>query len=283
METYRKEIKVFIVLSYFLLSLFFHIFCDSTIPNPSDPFDSWKFAILMYTPTIAAILTAKIFKTDPFPKNQIFGSVNKWILLALISPLIISILSVAISIILIPGVYFNPDLTGLSGQGDQVSSEFFKQNKLRYLLINLLQSVSSAWGISTLMAFGEELGWRGFLFERLKQKSTLIKILIIGPIWGLWHAPLILKGYNYPTNPIAGVAMMVLVCTVLSALSNLIREKSGSVWGSAVFHGSFNSFGYLSLAPIMGDSTSFYVGFMGLSGVISMILIYFLLIRFIKN
>jgi uncharacterized protein len=273
MELYRKEINVFIAISYLLLSLFFIIFCNSTLPNPSDPLDSWKFAVLMYTPTLAAILTSKIFKTKPFNKNEIFGSINKWTFYSLIIPIFISIISVFVSIALIPDVYFNPDLTGFSSESAGSGSYIFKQNRVGYIIMSLLQSISSAWGMSTVMAFGEELGWRGFLFERLKSKSVLSKILIIGPIWGLWHSPLILKGYNYPTNPVAGVAMMALTCTVLSALSNYIREKSGSVWGSAIFHGSFNSFGYISLMPLRGDSSTFYVGFMGFSGIISMLLI----------
>lgn len=282
MDIYRKEIILFTFLSYLLLSIFFIVFCGSNIPNPTDPLDSWKYAVLMYTPTIAAFITSKIFKTDPFPKNEIFGTVNKWTILALIIPLFTSILSAVVSVILIPGISHNPDLTGLSGLSFQESA-FIKQNKTSYLVFSLLQSISSAWGISTLMAFGEELGWRGFLFERLRTKSTLVKILIIGPIWGLWHTPLILKGYNYPSDPVAGVAMMALACTALTALSNFIREKSGSVWGAAIFHGSFNSFGYLSLIPLKGDATSFSVGFMGLSGIISICLMYIVLTRLFKS
>jgi hypothetical protein len=33
--------------------------------------------------------------------------------------------------------------------------------------------------------------------------------LIVGVIWGLWHAPLIAIGFNYPGMPVLGILMMI--------------------------------------------------------------------------
>jgi membrane protease YdiL (CAAX protease family) len=39
--------------------------------------------------------------------------------------------------------------------------------------------------------FGEEIGWRGFLADRLLQKTSRGRTaLIVWPIWALWHLPL---------------------------------------------------------------------------------------------
>ncbi|SDT14425.1 CPBP family intramembrane glutamic endopeptidase [Actinoplanes derwentensis] len=47
--------------------------------------------------------------------------------------------------------------------------------------------------INLIPALGEELGWRGWLFPRLMPLGAIPAILISGVIWGVWHAPLILR------------------------------------------------------------------------------------------
>ncbi len=56
---------------------------------------------------------------------------------------------------------------------------------------------------------GEELGWRGFLLKQCSYMDFWKMSLVIGIIWGLWHAPIIIQGYNYPQNPVIGVFMMI--------------------------------------------------------------------------
>lgn len=48
---------------------------------------------------------------------------------------------------------------------------------------------------------GEELGWRGFQFEETKLLGFWRSSLLIGVLWGLWHAPVIMMGYNYSGEP----------------------------------------------------------------------------------
>lgn len=55
--------------------------------------------------------------------------------------------------------------------------------------------------INLLPALGEELGWRGWLLPKPLPLGTLPALLVSGVIWGLWHAPIILLGYNYPDAP----------------------------------------------------------------------------------
>lgn len=70
------------------------------------------------------------------------------------------------------------------------------------------------WGIIS-GPFSEEFGWRGFLTDRLFDKTTLFRMsLFVGFIWGLWHLPL----YFYPAqiqhewfmiNPFLGLSFIV--------------------------------------------------------------------------
>jgi membrane protease YdiL (CAAX protease family) len=70
--------------------------------------------------------------------------------------------------------------------------------------------------------------------------------LLIGLAWGLWHAPLIAQGYNYPGSPWSGVLAMVAFCTGMSFVLTAVREMTGSVIPVAATHGMFNG-----IAPIL--------------------------------
>jgi membrane protease YdiL (CAAX protease family) len=44
---------------------------------------------------------------------------------------------------------------------------------------------------ATLIPFVEELGWRGYVLDRLQAKwNALMSTLIVGSVWSLWHLPL---------------------------------------------------------------------------------------------
>ncbi|WP_084965629.1 CPBP family intramembrane glutamic endopeptidase [Thermoactinospora rubra] len=118
-------------------------------------------------------------------------------------------------------------------------------------LIVVLQLVGAALTgpvLNAVPAFGEEWGWRGWLLPRLVEaRGVPFAIVVSGVIWGAWHAPLTLLGYNYPTlGPLA--APFFLGFTVLAgALLAWLRLRSGSVWPCVIAHGSLNAVG-----PVVG-------------------------------
>lgn len=96
--------------------------------------------------------------------------------------------------------------------------------------------------LNLIPALGEELGWRGWLLPKLMPMGAVPAILVSGVIWGLWHAPLILLGYNYPTAPgWLGVLMMVGMCVLVGGVFGWLRIRSQSVWPAALAHGAFNA------------------------------------------
>ncbi len=96
--------------------------------------------------------------------------------------------------------------------------------------------------INLIPAMGEELGWRGWLLPKLLPLGIAPAVLLSGVIWGLWHAPLILLGYNYPTAPgWLGLLAMCGMCIVIGAVFSWLRIRSGSVWAPALAHGAFNA------------------------------------------
>ena len=71
--------------------------------------------------------------------------------------------------------------------------------------IQIAFSITLAPLLNTVFALGEELGWRGFLLPSLLPLGQWRAILMSGVIWGIWHAPAILQGHNYPSQPMLGV------------------------------------------------------------------------------
>jgi membrane protease YdiL (CAAX protease family) len=121
------------------------------------------------------------------------------------------------------------------------------------LILALLGAVVAAVTVNLPFMLGEELGWRGYLFQRLASWSPLRRVAFTGAVWGLWHAPLILAGHNYPGHPLQGVGMMVLFCGVLALLFDWTRVRTGSVWSSCLLHGIINgSAGAFSIYTLGG-------------------------------
>ena len=116
-----------------------------------------------------------------------------------------------------------------------------------------------AFTLNIPFMLGEELGWRGYLWQRIAHWQGLHRVLFTGVVWGLWHAPLIAMGHNYPGHPVAGGAMMVALCLFLGVLFDWTRARSGSVWSSVLLHGLINgSAGGFALfawggAPLVGS------------------------------
>lgn len=109
------------------------------------------------------------------------------------------------------------------------------------LLIQLAAVPVAAIVPNGLLAAGEEIGWRGYLTPALMPLGRVPMVLISGVIWGLWHAPLVLLGYNFGTTSWWGPAAMVGGCTTVGALLAWVRLRTGSVWPAAVGHGAMNA------------------------------------------
>jgi len=92
------------------------------------------------------------------------------------------------------------------------------------------------------LAAGEEIGWRGYMLPRLVRLAGIpVAVIASGVAWGLWHAPVILLGYNYARPGIDGLVLMVIGCVCVGAWFAWLRIRGGSVWPAIFAHGALNA------------------------------------------
>jgi uncharacterized protein len=178
-------------------------------------------------------------------------------LVSALAPLLVSPVIALLSKLMFPTVInlsANPGdslLKNLDRYG--LSQEQIAQAKESIVLKNILPTaifggLFAGITINAVAAFGEELGWRGWLLRHLKDSGLPLwqRVTVSGLMWGAWHWPLLYCGYNYPEHPKIGMALFPIFCTALSAISSLVTEVNDSklsVLNASVFHGEINAFG----------------------------------------
>ena len=88
--------------------------------------------------------------------------------------------------------------------------------------------------IATPILWGEEFGWRGYLQLRLFGNRPLLGAMVTGLIWGLWHIPINLRGYNFPDHPVLGMLVFTVSTTMLSIIFGWLRIRTGSIWPASL-------------------------------------------------
>lgn len=220
-------------------------------------------ALAMLIPLAAVAVTRLIAKEPMFRNLGISFKVNRWWFAGW---LFIPILALAImgASALMPGESWSPDNETVAAAMKQIPGNM---GTWGFIGITLISGLLAGMTINAVFAFGEEIGWRGYLVELFKGQGFIRTSVVTGAIWGLWHAPLILNGHNYPQHPVAGVFMMVLMCILFTPILFYFRQKSGSVIVAAIMHGTFNGVVGLSNIFVL-PFNDLLVGAPGLAGML---------------
>jgi membrane protease YdiL (CAAX protease family) len=207
---------------------------------------------MMLTPAASALLTRKL-TGDTRPARQTLGLAGgrfrrlwPYLLLGWLGPLVLGALAVALAAL---AGAFRTDLRHFSGLAEMLTARGPLPFPITVIVgLQVVQLLVAGPLINSPLALGEELGWRGYLRDGLATRPRWQLIVITGVVWGGWHAPLILLGYNFPgLNPVAGVGMMIVFTLLVSALLEWLRGASGSVWSTALAHGSVNALQNLAI------------------------------------
>lgn len=243
------------------------------------PAYAWVISTIgMFSPLVATVVVARISR-EKWSESVGLRFRGRWgriILWALLGTLIPVAIAVASSIIMVlrgvPG-----DLTGrtwatlvqqqLAEAGLEVSIPVAAAIVLGGAAINLL--------VSAVSAFGEEVGWRGWLWRELKPLGFTAAVVVGGVIWSLWHLPIVLIGHNYPGMPRGfAIGLFLVFCIALNLLLGAITERSGGNPVPAAFaHSAINATAAIALGLVATEATteqmSWYIdSVMGATGIV---------------
>jgi uncharacterized protein len=225
-------------------------------------------AAVMWVPALTAFLTTRFITREGIGVlNLRFGAARAYLLTALLIPVAYVV------------IYALTALLGL-GRPDWQLVDFLA--RLRSMGVDvagappgplLLAGLFAGTTLVTpfmnsLFGLGEEIGWRGFLLPRLMPLGKAKAYLLVGVIWGLWHAPLVLVGFNYaPYNNWLGILAMCGLTTAFGIFVNELTLRHNSTILAGWMHGVFNSQSYgiwrilfVGVNPLLG----------GITGVVSM-------------
>ena len=220
----------------------------------------------MFIPLVATLICQKSSK-EPLLRNVgISWKINRWWFFGWLTFPIVALLT----------LLFTDWISGIDTHTEvmQALCESMPIGPAGAVAFTLLSGMLAGVTINALFAFGEEVGWRGYLLRQFKGKSFLGTAVIIGIIWGLWHAPLILMGHNYPRHPQWGVLMMVVVSILMSFIIQYFRIKSGSVIVAAIMHGTCNAVAGTTMLFVGLDRFNDLLdGACGLAGILAMLVV----------
>ena len=90
---------------------------------------------------------------------------------------------------------------------------------------------------------GEELGWRGFALPRLQaRQSALVASLILGVIWGLWHAPKFFLTGQLASELLFFLVFLVSILAQTILMTWVYNNTGGSLLLATLFHFSSDAF-----------------------------------------
>lgn len=206
-------------------------------------------AVSMWAPAAAVWITKKLTANEkivyPSMKPRFKGNI-RWYLAAWLGPAALALVGAVLYFLLFP-TRFDSSLSYLN---ELVSSQTGAALPESTVLVVAISQIAAALtygpAINTFFAFGEEVGWRGFLFPAFAERMSKRKAhLLTGVIWGAWHIPINTMGHNYGTEywgyPWLGAIIFCLFTFCVGVLLSWLTEKTNSIWPASLAHGAINA------------------------------------------
>lgn len=134
------------------------------------------------------------------------------------------------------------------------------------LLLIIVQSLFMAL-IATPLLWGEEFGWRSYLQIRLFSDNPVVAAVATGIIWGVWHYPLNMRGYNFPEHPVLGLVVFPVSTVFLSIIFGWLRLRTKSIWPASLAHAATNAVGgSLTMLLLIRGGNLIFVNYLGILG-----------------
>lgn len=235
---------------------------------------------VMWAPALGAFLTARIFREKVVPYGWRFGRFLPYAVILVAVPVVFAV-AYCLTVLLGLGT-LDLGLKGFFASAEKVIGHPLPTTPPPAALIGFifLLSTLAAPFINSLFGLGEEIGWRGYLLPRLMPLGKVRAYLILGVIWGAWHAPLVAVGFAFPGYPIIGILLFILFTTILGIILNEFALGYKSVILAGWIHGVINSQSYGVWRMIVPDPQPLLGGIPGLIGLLVLALAAGLVLKF---
>jgi len=255
----KKSLTIFLLLSFALSWIFFLL----PIPfgKPGTPARQTAtvvfWAIAMWMPGLSAILVTLFVKREKFSTLRLnrLGPKRFYLWAWLLFP-VLAVLTGVFTLLLGAGTLdleftLFRDLLAQTPGGDVLPAGL-----LVALQVGAALTIAPLFNI--IFALGEELGWRGFLLPELLPLGQWKAVILVGVIWGLWHAPAVWQGLNYPTvSPWLAIPMMVVLTVLLGIILGWLYLETRSPWAPALGHGAVNAVAGLPMLFLVDVNIAF--------------------------
>jgi membrane protease YdiL (CAAX protease family) len=254
----RKALLFYLLLSFILAWIFFllPLAFGEVGSQTRQAATTILFSLAMWMPGISAIVVTLFVKREKFSSLNLnrLGPKRYYLWAWLLFP-VLSVLTGIFTLVFGAGQL---DL-GFS-MIKQAAAQMSGAGEIAPGLIvagQVLAAITLAPLFNTLFALGEELGWRGFLLPELLPLGQWKAVLVSSLIWGLWHAPAIWQGLNYPSvNPWLGVLMMMVFTVLTGTILSWLYLETRSPWAPALGHGALNAVASLPMLFLVGVDIS---------------------------
>lgn len=207
-----------------LFVLLFFVF-RTTMNKSNTAFFIIYYCLFSFSPAIASLITRAVTKEGfrDMKLNLNLSGNLKWYMLAFGLPLICFSAKFLLPVI-------------ISGHADWLGG-FTVQNMFSNIF--MLAALSAVQSIGLL---GEELGWRGYMNQKMEPLLGTVGTCIVGGIvWGLWHLPMDIAGCNGAISDamsMCGGRMIQL--TLFGVFLMWLTKKTDSVFPTVIGHYMFN-------------------------------------------
>ncbi len=272
MSRSRKGIAVYLLIAFAGAWGLWAITTLTTEVSPQSPL----FQLLMlpgaFAPALAAFVVRKWVTREGFADTGLKPNLRRWqpYLFALIWPLfavaVIAVLAVVLGI-------SRPDFTLQRSLAVLAPGAEAPALPPALWLVMPFQALISAV-LFTPVLWGEEFGWRGYLQVRMFAGRPLLAAVGTGLIWGAWHYPLILAGYQFPDDRVLGLLVFPVSCVLLSIVFGWLQHRAGSVWAPSLAHSATNVVGGSMLFLLFaGGPNWILVHYLGVIGWIPLVIV----------
>ena len=206
--------------------------------------ESPLFPFVMWFPGVIAIVFRLITK-EGF-RNVGWGFRKWWYLLpAILLPATVTLICIFLLSTLGWGTWSDKFFIFQNGMVDIPKVPMILGNhtqSIAFFVLNFVLSLGLQSLIGSLFTLGEEFGWQAYLLQKLLKKYGLNRgLIILGALWGYWHLPIILMGYNFPNHPILGALILMPLSTIFIGIFQAwLYLRSKSIWMPMFAHAAAN-------------------------------------------